>query len=838
MTDFDQNQFIKLMSNKRRYTLPAFSTTPVIATNRDGTLHPGDPVVMLPIATSAGFPLPTFSKKVLVNAVELAIDYTVTSADVGKPITTVCTATNEIGSGVSGPSTPVTVTPVTTMADKKYMAGNLAFLNDYDYTCAYVNLVETSRGFWRMSDGVDLSAAQLKANGHPSSDFEIFIQADNQPYTPNWHGTYKCRVGGTVTRVNDSSAGDLVLTVVNNVTYFDFVIGPTTGTNHFLIFYGLSADFGDVVPLEINRPGYAFNTGKVFTDEFLAVMANCSCVRFMDWLQTNTVNTSADVEWAGSTAGTTVLAKRGHTLARCILLANTLNVDMWAPFPVVASDDYLVQRANLIGGMLNSNLNCYTEYYNEPWNSTFFTNNNIAFAKAELAAEMRTSFAGSTNSHIVSCNRVSNVVTLTLSDVHTALVGDKVFVGGITGIVGGYVTVTAVTSVSLSWTEVAADATGTIPPTNQNAYCLFNPDGNELTKVRGALAYPSSYIAKGRFDYTRLKFAHDCAVTAGWGTRDRPITNNQLAGSTSSGLYTGPLWIIARFGSLSWLYTFAPAFYAAPTLIPGVDWTTPEQVIAALDIDLAAAKINAWRWHNALESFGLPLIGYEGGPHTDASKMNAANVVAMEAAHTSPLMRDFIKRLFTNWRDAGGKMMCFYTMSASPKYATHNGAVSGGSSFYIMQDIKNPTTSQKYLGYLDAAALDSRPASTDGLTWGTVSCYSAWQGALSSNGTAQGNGIYTAAFGITKFCLQIIPPTAGIKTIDIYMGGVTTVLLQVLLNGVEILPPTGLPTLNPFAAPANKMITLTVGMAAGPSMLTFLFSNVTGQSGLRQIVCT
>jgi hypothetical protein len=146
------------------------------------------------------------------------------------------------------------------------------------------------------------------------------------------------------------------------------------------------------------RPGYpAWQDGDsfypvtatsfpIFTQEYLKSFAPFCCIRFMDWMQTNsntglswgsgsTLVNSGPFSWSQRPQLTPFSSNIGIAYENMIALCNATNCDMWINVPLQATDDWKVGFANLVANdpkyHLNSNLHVYYEHGNELWNWSF-----------------------------------------------------------------------------------------------------------------------------------------------------------------------------------------------------------------------------------------------------------------------------------------------------------------------------------------------------------------------------------------------------------------------------------------------------------------------------------
>ncbi|MBN2083635.1 MAG: hypothetical protein JW748_00325 [Anaerolineales bacterium] len=138
-----------------------------------------------------------------------------------------------------------------------------------------------------------------------------------------------------------------------------------------------------VTGLKLMRPlgiggGESYPPDAIFTAEYLELHARGEVLRFMDFTATNgniqrawaDRSTPDDLTFYGETPGYWWQGK-GAPWEYAILLANTLEKDIWINIPAFAGDDYVAQLADLLYTALDRDLKVYVEYSNELWNFGF-----------------------------------------------------------------------------------------------------------------------------------------------------------------------------------------------------------------------------------------------------------------------------------------------------------------------------------------------------------------------------------------------------------------------------------------------------------------------------------
>lgn len=107
-----------------------------------------------------------------------------------------------------------------------------------------------------------------------------------------------------------------------------------------------------------------------FYEGFLNRLSHFSCIRFMDWGNTNG---SPHVGWENRAQPDyhRQSTDRGVAYEYMIRLANLLHKDAWICVPHAADENYIRQMARLFRDSLDASLTIYLEYSNEVWNWQF-----------------------------------------------------------------------------------------------------------------------------------------------------------------------------------------------------------------------------------------------------------------------------------------------------------------------------------------------------------------------------------------------------------------------------------------------------------------------------------
>lgn len=164
---------------------------------------------------------------------------------------------------------------------------NGAFVNIINHTNRYSNVSSYDSLGWPKSN-FDL----VLLDGRPVTEWNGIID-DPETFRVNYSGRYKCSFTGIA---NINATGTSV-TVENkaydspsNTSTFDLVIGGFPDANHGLVILVFTATQRTpasslntgITNLKVNRPGYALNTTKTFTDEFISLCkaADFACYRY------------------------------------------------------------------------------------------------------------------------------------------------------------------------------------------------------------------------------------------------------------------------------------------------------------------------------------------------------------------------------------------------------------------------------------------------------------------------------------------------------------------------------------------------------------------------------
>ncbi|CAF1231406.1 unnamed protein product [Didymodactylos carnosus] len=250
------------------------------------------------------------------------------------------------------------------------VAANLDGLDDWSRSLPYVDLIRQARVWGSPAKPWDANATTDPITGWPTSDFGVVLATN----AVDMGGIYLLTAQGNavVTVAGGSSAGRIA-----NKTYDPstnrltaFVVIPQGASQIMLSFVNTSGH--GVQNITLLQPNYDLTSQSNITNLMLTHLSRFSIIRFMDWMATNN---NPDVNWNDSTPlwwpqYTTPKHNPWDTIPYIVNKFIT-PVDIWINIPFGATDDYVLQVAQLMLNQLNPSINIYVEYSNEVWNYIF-----------------------------------------------------------------------------------------------------------------------------------------------------------------------------------------------------------------------------------------------------------------------------------------------------------------------------------------------------------------------------------------------------------------------------------------------------------------------------------
>jgi gliding motility-associated-like protein len=136
---------------------------------------------------------------------------------------------------------------------------------------------------------------------------------------------------------------------------------------------------GHVEDIKIMRPGFNVDDNALIHPDYMNLLNRFSTLRFMPFLATNNYQVNNEWECVGPlsvdwkqrwnpNSPQACSGNKGGSWEVIVELCNQFDKDMWINVPVVASDEYVTQLAQMIRQKLKPGLNVNIEIGNETWN--------------------------------------------------------------------------------------------------------------------------------------------------------------------------------------------------------------------------------------------------------------------------------------------------------------------------------------------------------------------------------------------------------------------------------------------------------------------------------------
>lgn len=341
------------------------------------------------------------------GAVILAL--AIVTAACGSPEPTRPPATAAQTPGVPASSTPVASASPTTAAPERqpYALGISVEAGDYG-SRAFANIFKNDARVWVPGT---MKLGPVDQQGMPTTDFDLYTLDGNYiSRTSGFDGTYTLYFNGLadVAMAYTGILQDQHYDAAANLTTMKLVLTERFPTVQFQFRNtrrtSQSESGTGVTGLKLMRPisvgsSQSYPPGAVFTTDYLAVHARGQVLRFMDFTGTNgniqrewaDRNTPDDLAFYGEVAGYWWQGK-GAPWEYAILLANTLDKDIWICVPTYADDNYVDKLAALLKTTLEPDRKIYVEYSNELWNFAFPQWDHMTkLVDKDLAANPKTS---------------------------------------------------------------------------------------------------------------------------------------------------------------------------------------------------------------------------------------------------------------------------------------------------------------------------------------------------------------------------------------------------------------------------------------------------------------
>jgi len=260
---------------------------------------------------------------------------------------------------------------------------------DYNFDKVFADAMRSHRQWNKISGG----SANLDASYWPTEDARVMVYAGLS--TNNNHGTYKLSFTGQATvSSSEATISNVSYNATNNTTSADLVISSSTNSELYINFTNTkrtatSPTNTGITNVKLMRPiapgsNQSFSADVIFHPDYISQLAPFKCLRGLGWTSTNSCGDSLWSDrtlWTHATQSPPLLPGRtygwegrGASWESFIMIANQTGKDLWINIPHKATDDYIINLANLIKNgnshvaPLRSDVKLYVEYSNEIWN--------------------------------------------------------------------------------------------------------------------------------------------------------------------------------------------------------------------------------------------------------------------------------------------------------------------------------------------------------------------------------------------------------------------------------------------------------------------------------------
>jgi len=263
-----------------------------------------------------------------------------------------------------------TLVPVGVNSNEVYIA---------DLSKAYVNLIKQSKSWGNVSDPWQATTMVDPKTGWPTGDFSVVIYVDGI----DLGGAYFLSAKGDA-NVSVFNNSDAYITNKSHDPTTDIMTAlvniPENSTSLILSFANTTGP--GLTDVTLLLPGYNLTSKSKISEILLAHLSRFDMIRFNPWTLSNS---GFDANWTTRTPidWPQYMAPNHNPWETIPYIVNQLNksVDVWLNIPWNATDDYVINLAQLmLENLSTKNNTIYLEYVNELWNYA-----NLQ-AKANLAA--------------------------------------------------------------------------------------------------------------------------------------------------------------------------------------------------------------------------------------------------------------------------------------------------------------------------------------------------------------------------------------------------------------------------------------------------------------------
>lgn len=264
-------------------------------------------------------------------------------------------------------------------SDPSPVSCSLDGLADYSRSMPFCDLMRQARAFGSAQSPYDGNCSL--ADGWPAqaSFGAIFVTLPTgaPPVGVLIDGVYTLRFEGNASLSFPVTAATLLNQSFDGAVTTAYIdVPPANSGNIWIGWHGATTAGGAPGARNISllQPGCSLADALAISPPFVELASHFDSLRFMDWAATNG---NLEAEWADrrTLAAPSYATRVGNTTGipweACVKLSNTVSRDMWINIPAHASDDYILQLAQLLYATVDPTLNVYYEYSNEVWNWSF-----------------------------------------------------------------------------------------------------------------------------------------------------------------------------------------------------------------------------------------------------------------------------------------------------------------------------------------------------------------------------------------------------------------------------------------------------------------------------------
>ncbi|UJR12213.1 hypothetical protein I4U23_016390 [Adineta vaga] len=242
-------------------------------------------------------------------------------------------------------------------------------LRDWNRSLQYVNLIKQSRIWGSPSTPWDGNATFNPITGWPTNDFGVVIATNNLDMGGKYF--FYAKGNANISTIDSLSIYITDQTYDKSTNTLTACINVPQGQPGIILSFRNTTGPGlqDMVFLQSN---YNLTSKFNVTNLMLTHLSRFNLIRFMAWTDTNN---NPEMHWNETTSlSWPQYTPPKHNPWQTIpLIINQFNksIDIWINIPFNASDNYILNIAQLMSNELNNKTIIYVEYSNELWNRGF-----------------------------------------------------------------------------------------------------------------------------------------------------------------------------------------------------------------------------------------------------------------------------------------------------------------------------------------------------------------------------------------------------------------------------------------------------------------------------------